>query len=91
MEVSFRLKKWMYNLSIIKVPKPEAKTAVSNSGVSKENHPKAENVTLTYTQYGSGKTLSEAINMPPKKRFFLDFLTKLSGIALRVSLAIKRK
>ena len=91
MEVSFRLKKWMYNLSIIKVPKPEAKTAVSHSGVSKENHPKAEKVTLTYTQYGSGKTLSEEINMPPKKRFFLDFLTKLSGIALRVSLAIKRK
>jgi hypothetical protein len=49
-EALFRLKKWMYNLSIIKVPKPEAKIAVSNSGVSKENHPKTEKVTLTYTQ-----------------------------------------
>ena len=47
LEEGFRLKKWMYNLSIIKVPTPDAKTAVSNSGVSKENHPKAEKVTLT--------------------------------------------
>ncbi len=88
---TLRLKKCIYNANMINVPSPDAKTAATNSGVPNENHQNTENVTLIYTQYGNGNTFRPAINIPPKKRVFFDFLTKFFGTSLRVSFAIKRK